>query len=143
MPTGGGGYSYGRALANQGRRIQDLGLQQAIGQTLGQADIDLAKDQARRRYLAGRANTAQMLEDMRGRNVGTFMNLLTQGIGAATAPIRPGGDKYGDFKAALEGAGENMKNRNQFINQFAQEQGRLPGMDDFQAFQQNPGYLGY
>jgi len=142
MPTSQSGYGYGRALANQQAMLRNLAQQRTQSQALGQVDADLAKDAARRQYLANRFATDQALENLRGRNVGAFANLLTQAVGTATAPIRPGGEKHGDFMAALEVAGEKMKNRQNFINQFSQEQGRLPGMADFKAFQDNPNYLG-
>ncbi len=141
-PTGASGYSYGRALSGKRDMLKDLAMRQSGDRAMGQVRIDLQKDADRRRYIANRANFEQQMENMRGKNIAGFTNLLTQAIGTGTAPIRPGGEHHGDFKLALEKAAQQMKNRQFFIDQVVQETGRLPDAADWQIYQDNPGQWG-
>lgn len=108
-PVSDGGYTYGSALSGRKKALQGLATGHSGLRAMEEVQTDLQKDADRRRFIMNQAQVDQRLEDMRGRNIGGFANLLTQAIGYGTAPIRPGGEKYGEFKQALETAGQKMK----------------------------------
>ena len=150
-PVSANGVTYGRALEGRNRALHGLALQDSGARAMGEVRTDLRKDAARRTYMANQAELAQRLENMRGKSIGAFTNLLTQSIGAGTAPIRPGGEKHGEFTQALETAGLNMESqqeeqrarmveaeeaRREFIEHVQRTQGRYPNLSDWDVFAQ-------
>lgn len=151
-PVSDGGYTYGSALSGRKKALQGLATGHSGLRAMEEVQTDLQKDADRRRFIMNQAQVDQRLEDMRGRNIGGFANLLTQAIGYGTAPIRPGGEKYGEFKQALETAGQKMESqqeeqrarmmraaedRRRFIEYIREEKGRDPDPWDWDTYRQS------
>lgn len=151
-PVSDGGYTYGSALSGRKKALQGLATRHSGLRAMEEVQTDLQKDADRRRFIMNQAQLDQRLEDMRGRNIGGFANLLTQAIGYGTAPIRPGGEKYGEFKQALETAGQKMESqqeeqrarmmraaedRRRFIEYIRKEKGRDPDPWDWDTYRQS------
>jgi hypothetical protein len=150
-PTSASGYTYGSALSGRKKALQGLAGRQSGLRAMEEVRTDLRKDADRRTWIANQARLAQGLENMRGRNVGAFANALTQMTGELTAPIRPGGEKHGEFKLALESAGQEMRERaeeqranmmeaaearRQFIEYIRETKGRDPDLLDWDTYSQ-------
>ena len=124
---------------------------------MGQVGTDLRKDAARRTYIGNQAALAQKLENERGKSIGNFTNVLAQAAGEWTSPIRPGGEKHGEFMDSLEAAGLKMEEqragqqanmqkaaeqRQQWIRHIRSKYGRDPDpwdWDMFRSIQENRG----